>query len=135
MANPHFQFTIRGILWATFWVAVTAAAWVICGPHAKELTRLMHGAAIAAIVFAPLFALMSVFGRTTLALGIWLGWLLLLFLWPATGVTRGPAPVRSPPAVHTLNEAQPGGLNTERRWMTIAPIALFRSRHMPALAK
>ena len=27
MTPPRFQFTIRGLLWATFWAAVSLAAW------------------------------------------------------------------------------------------------------------
>ncbi|MCE9552703.1 MAG: hypothetical protein K8T91_04905 [Planctomycetes bacterium] len=32
MTPPRFQFTIRGLLWATFWAAVALAAFTSAGP-------------------------------------------------------------------------------------------------------
>ena len=31
--KSHIQFTLRGMLWATFWAAVTATAWNLHVPH------------------------------------------------------------------------------------------------------
>lgn len=86
MNPPHFQFTVRSLLWATFWVAMTAAAWRYAVTIGPMTPRVSQGVAIGVMFWAPLLALLSVFSRTKLTLGIclgiWLVWVfLLLFPW------------------------------------------------------
>lgn len=62
---PRFQFTIRGLLWITFWVAVSVAAWTIppLGPQGWEgLTEELF---VLGLRFTAPFAILSVlfYGR------------------------------------------------------------------------
>ena len=85
MIPPRFQFTIRGLLWATFW----AAAWGTCWVSYQQGGRLSRLAlfGVAALPFAACGAL---FGdaRSGLMLGGMVSMLLLiwLFLLIAAGV-------------------------------------------------
>ena len=70
MTTPRFQFTIRGMLWATFWAAVSAAAWKVFGDHDWwpgyehiSLPALLIGLA------SPFAAVGALFGRTRLGIG------------------------------------------------------------------
>ena len=74
---PRFQFTIRELLWATFWVAVSCAAWNFgaIGPPTPY-----RGVALCVLFVAPLPVLFSVFGRSHIAPGIWIVWVATLLL-------------------------------------------------------
>jgi hypothetical protein len=51
-------------------------------PEVRVLTS------IVGVFLAPLLALLSLFGQTTLAWGLWLIWIVVLLLMPATAVMR-----------------------------------------------
>ena len=38
---PRFQFTIRGMLWATFWLALACGAWTISPKYAHDYWRII----------------------------------------------------------------------------------------------
>ena len=61
MTRPRFRFTIRGLLGATFWVAVGAAAWSYdvdgARPPVQAAIRLLQGV-------SPVTAFAALFGQT-----------------------------------------------------------------------
>jgi len=67
MTPPRFQFTIRGLLWATFWVAVCAGAWTLALRymiHSEDPVGLsILVAALAAGLFTPGLAIGAFFGK------------------------------------------------------------------------
>ena len=65
MTSPRFQFTIRGLLWATFWLAVSAAAWRF---DKRTLPPLLWWPAFAAIYICPFMAVGALFQRTLIGL-------------------------------------------------------------------
>ena len=66
MTPPRFQFTIRGLLWATFWVAVSAAAWTAL-PNPSSGDGLFNLLVVyTACIAAPSAAIGALFGQARL---------------------------------------------------------------------
>jgi hypothetical protein len=81
MTPPRFQFTIKGMLWATFWVAAGMA--VVATPQVSR------GIGLLVLFIAPLSALLSLFGRQSVMVpSIWIVWVSILLLLHAFGPTR-----------------------------------------------
>lgn len=55
---PRFQFTIRGMLWATFWAAVSMASWAVWfrseRPSSEMFAFVFLGIVSPALAIAPL---------------------------------------------------------------------------------
>ncbi|MCE9556129.1 MAG: hypothetical protein K8T91_22500 [Planctomycetes bacterium] len=69
---PRFQFTIRGLLWATFWSAVALLPWGLAiqyGVQDKQPSEIMALAVIAGF-YAPFVAVGALFGRAWLGLKV-----------------------------------------------------------------
>ena len=64
MTPPRFQFTIRNILWATFWVTVSCISWIDYKP-ADQNPPLMF-AMIAGRIVVPFIAVGALFGHAFL---------------------------------------------------------------------
>lgn len=64
---PRFQFTIRGLLWATFWAAVSAGAWTLAIRHMLSSEDAVGlGILVLALftgIFSPFVAVGALFGR------------------------------------------------------------------------
>jgi hypothetical protein len=69
MRLPRIQFTIRGILWATFWMAVCFASWISFEPlaNAPGSPRIVGYGLMFFIFGGPFLALGALFGR------LWIG--------------------------------------------------------------
>lgn len=79
---PRFQFTIRGLLGATFWLAVSIAAWTsLIAPRFRD-TLGFYLLFIAAII-GPTLATVSLLGWTLTSFYLSLVWTLtvILVLW------------------------------------------------------
>ena len=59
---PRFQFTIRGLLWATFWVAVCGAAWTLDLRGFDKWYPVQQAAIIVALLLTPFMAIGALFG-------------------------------------------------------------------------
>jgi hypothetical protein len=53
MSRTRFQFTIRGIMWATFWVAVSLAGWVTFINPSFGHMAVLRTASFSMVLFAP----------------------------------------------------------------------------------
>lgn len=71
MEKPRFQFTIRGMLWATFWAAIGFATYRFMPAEIKSVNPLMPGILIFIFAATPCFALGSLLGRSEF--GLWAG--------------------------------------------------------------
>jgi hypothetical protein len=82
MNAPRFQFTIRGMLWATFWVAVSAGSWA-CFTRFLPLdgNSVWHLAVFYFAGLASAFAAVGAIFRRTVG-GIVAGIVLAAFLLP-----------------------------------------------------
>ena len=78
MTAPRFQFTIRGLLWATFWVAAWGACWVSYQQGGR-----LSPLALLGVTALPFAACGALFGdaRSGLMLGGIVSMLLLIFLF------------------------------------------------------
>ena len=61
MTSPRFQFTIRGLMWATFWAAVSMGAWSIIANSDNTLVAFVF---ILPAVLAPFMSIGALFSRT-----------------------------------------------------------------------
>jgi len=76
MNPPRFQFTMMGLLWATFWVAVSAAAWSLCFSLWRDHKALVLIVALIGVA-TPFVAFGAIFGKPLKGLAVF-GELLLL---------------------------------------------------------
>lgn len=77
MEMPHFQFTLRDMLWATFWAAVGVSAWTVSQP--EEL-----GPGLLPLWFAHV-ALRWI--APVAAVGVLFQWKLLILVWSVVVVS------------------------------------------------
>jgi len=70
--RPRFQFTIRNLLWATFWVSVALLPWALAIQSIRRERPPDEIMALAVVggIYAPFLAVGALFGRTLLALKI-----------------------------------------------------------------
>jgi len=74
MSPLRFQFTIRGLLWATFWVALSCPAWVVAMRNLFFISSLTPPPSafdyfsLFVAFAAPLVAVGALFNRTMLGL-------------------------------------------------------------------
>ncbi|MCE9552950.1 MAG: hypothetical protein K8T91_06180 [Planctomycetes bacterium] len=76
MTQPRFQFTIAGMLWATFWIAVSAGGWVMAAKHNISL-------GVGLLIVCPFIALGALLGQTYWGMFVGVGALALLMVLAA----------------------------------------------------
>ncbi|MCE9545485.1 MAG: hypothetical protein K8T25_08200 [Planctomycetia bacterium] len=68
MEKTRFQYTLRGMLWATFWVAVCATAWTVIETSAfNKWPWELQFLPTLILAVSPILAIVAIFGRTRLA--------------------------------------------------------------------
>jgi hypothetical protein len=81
---PRFQFTIRVLLWATFWVAVACGSWVIASQQSMESDLYWYAWRIG--VVAPCIAVGTLFGK--FKWGLYFGILVIALIYLYIAITR-----------------------------------------------
>ena len=80
MTPPRFQFMISGMLWATFWVAVSAGALGLIARTENKVEWWWNLVGMA-MVAGPFAAVGALFRRTSWGLIVGLGVVALLMVW------------------------------------------------------
>ena len=92
MTPPRFQFTIRNLMWATFWVAVSFGGWVLFTHEAFRYMAVLRTTAFCLVLFGPCAAIGCIAGypRAGIAVGFVLAAILVAFISWVTIVSGFP---------------------------------------------